>query len=286
MHVTIVSGLSGAGKSVALHTLEDEGFYCVDNLPGTMLPALIDNLIQSQSRHFNNMAIGIDARGEPSSIDSFLGIVDDLRRNPDLSIKILFLETNREMLIKRFSETRRKHPLTSASTPLVNAIDQEALMLAGMKEQADVVIDTSTLNLHQLREIIRHALVDTESTGPALQFQSFGFKHGNPSNTDFTFDVRCLPNPYWQPNLRALTGLDEPIVKFLQEHESVERMYIDIKEFLTRWLPVFGKESRAYLTISIGCTGGRHRSVYIADKLARHFATISSNVSIRHREIN
>ena len=285
MKVIIVTGLSGSGKSVALHTLEDVGFYCVDNLPGSMLPELISRLDQSVEMNHDSVAVGIDARSEPDSLGALIQIIDDLDKLENLTVDILFLETNQEILLKRFSETRRKHPLSNQATPLLSAIKKEQNFLLTLKERADLVIDTSRLNLHQLREIIFKRMVGREKENLALLFQSFGFKYGSPRSSDFVFDVRCLPNPYWDPAIRTYTGLDEPVRQFLESHEVVEEMYGSIKDFVERWLPVFESENRSYLTVSIGCTGGRHRSVYLTNRLLEHFTSLSSNVSVHHREL-
>ena len=285
MRVIIVTGLSGSGKSVALHTLEDVGFYCVDNLPGSMLPELISRLDQSVEMNHDSVAVGIDARSEPDSLGALIKIIDDLDKLENLTVDILFLETNQEILLKRFSETRRKHPLSNQATPLLSAIKKEQNFLLTLKERADLVIDTSRLNLHQLREIIFKRMVGREKENLALLFQSFGFKYGSPRSSDFVFDVRCLPNPYWDPAIRTYTGLDEPVRQFLESHELVEEMYGSIKDFVERWLPVFESENRSYLTVSIGCTGGRHRSVYLTNRLLEHFTSLSSNVSVHHREL-
>lgn len=283
MRIIIVSGLSGSGKSVALDTLEDEGFYCVDNMPCTLIPNLIEHVTQAPGNCVDMMAIGIDARSAGASVDAFNIALDALKKS--FSAEIVFLETNQATLIKRFSETRRKHPLTGANATLISAIEHEVELLRSIRMRADIIIDTSALNLHQLRETIRQQVISSDPTGPALQFQSFGFKHGSPANTDFVFDVRCLPNPYWNPSIRANTGLEQPVIDFLEEHQSVHDMFNDIADFLRRWLPVFQRENRAYLTVSIGCTGGRHRSVYLATKLATHFAKERSNVTVSHREL-
>lgn len=286
MRLAIISGQSGSGKSVALHTLEDEGYYCIDNLPCALLPSLIEEVYKSEEKHYDRLAVSIDARSESSSISTFPQMLQELRTKDSLSVEVLFLETNRNTLIKRFSETRRKHPLSTASTPLDIAIERENDVLTTIKSEANLKIDTSSLNLHQLREVIRHQFLQADNDGPAVQFQSFGFKHGAPANTDFVFDVRCLPNPHWDPSLRALTGKDEPVVKFLQQHEMVDNMYTDIAQFMSVWLPRFRAENRAYLTISIGCTGGRHRSVYLVERLAAHFGEGIANVSVKHRELD
>jgi len=285
VRVIIVTGLSGSGKSVALHTLEDVGFYCVDNLPGSMLPELISRLDQSVDMNHDYVAVGIDARSEPDSLGSLIQIIDNLDKLDNLTIDILFLETNQDILLKRFSETRRKHPLSNQKTPLLSAIGKEAGFLLPLKERADLVIDTSRLNLHQLREIIFKRMVGRENESLALLFQSFGFKYGSPRSSDFVFDVRCLPNPHWDPAIRTYTGLDEPVQQFLESHKMVEEMYDSIKSFVEKWLPVFESENRSYLSISIGCTGGRHRSVYLANRLSQHFNSLSGNVSVHHREL-
>lgn len=285
MRTIIVSGLSGSGKSVALHTLEDEGFYCVDNLPGMMLPDLIDMISQQADRQIDNMAVGIDARSLLTSMDAFLEIVLSLRSVSPRTVEILFLETSRNVLIQRFSETRRKHPLSFNNVPLVSAIEQESLLMQEIQSNADWVIETSALNLHQLRQTIHNQLLDTDFNGPALLFQSFGFKHGIPASTDFVFDVRCLPNPYWDSSLRSQSGLDEPVSRFLEQHRAVGQTLTDIGDYVERWLPSFREGNRAYLTISIGCTGGRHRSVYIAQKLRERFAGSEPSVGVRHRDI-
>ena len=286
MRIIIVSGMSGSGKTVALHTLEDEGFYCVDNLPGSLLPDLIATLTSPDSPRYETIAVGVDARSDENSINDFVKVLERLIKDDKLTIEILFLETRRETLLKRFSETRRKHPLSSKGIPLVTAIRKEADFLMQMKEHADLVIDTSTLNLHQLREIILTRMIGRKTESLALLFQSFGFKHGSPQSSDFVFDVRCLPNPYWEPAIRSFSGLDEPVREYLERHPLVEEMYDSIRVFVEKWLPVFEAENRAYLTISIGCTGGRHRSVYLASRLAEHFLQHNDNVSTRHREFS
>jgi len=225
-------------------------------------------------------------RGEHYTPDEFLTVVRSLQARTDLQTDVLFLDTSRQTLSTRFSETRRKHPLSSGNVPLISAIDKEISLLSSIRHEADLVIDTSLLNLHQLRKIISTDVLGRTSADLSLIFQSFGFKHGQPASTDFMFDVRCLPNPYWEPKLRAFTGKDQPIIEFLGAQENVQHMYCDIKDFVERWLPRFENENRSYLTVSIGCTGGRHRSVYLCERLAEHFSGLRANVSIRHRESN
>jgi len=254
----IVTGLSGSGKSVALHTLEDEGFYCIDNLPSSMVNDLLDTVLAEKNKLFDKLAIGIDMRGEHYTPDQFLSVIKSLQARTDLQTDVLFLDTSRQTLSTRFSETRRKHPLSSGGTPLINAIDNEITLLAGVRHEADLVIDTSLLNLHQLRNIISTDVLGRLSSDLSLIFQSFGFKHGQPASTDFMFDVRCLPNPYWQPELREFTGKDDPIIDFLGAQDDVQNMFNDIQQFVQRWLPHFDNENRSYLTVSVGCPGGRH----------------------------
>jgi len=280
----IVTGLSGSGKSVALHTLEDEAFFCIDNIPAYLLSDLIDKLLATGSDLYNNLAIGVDMRSERASADDLLTLLKDLKQRTDLTTEVLFLDTDRNTLVTRFSETRRKHPLSSEELPLISAIDAETKLMEPVKTEADLVVDTGSMNLHDLRDIIRTYLLGKTEGGLALIFQSFGFKHGTPASTDFMFDVRCLPNPHWEPDLRPFTGKDEPIIKYLEEQPEVESMFRDIRDFVARWLPRFESENRAYLTVSIGCTGGRHRSVYLTERLADHFSDHRGNVSRRHRQ--
>jgi len=283
--LTIVTGLSGSGKSVALHTLEDEGFFCIDNLPAALLPDVIDRLLESERDLYDRLAIGIDMRSERGSAQDLLALVANLKQRDNVDVEMLFLDTDRGTLVTRFSETRRRHPLSNESLTLIAAIDEEARVLDSVKVQADLVVDTSALNLHELRGIVRTYLLGRTSSGLSLIFQSFGFKHGNPASTDFMFDVRCLPNPHWEPEIRPFTGRDAPVIDFLEGQPDVARMFEHIRHFIADWLPCFEAEQRAYLTVSIGCTGGRHRSVYLAERLRSHFANGRAGVSLRHREL-
>ncbi len=282
----IITGLSGSGKSVALHTLEDEGFYCIDNLPGSMIMSLLEIVQQDENRLFENLAIGIDMRGEQHTASAFLRLIKRLHALQEVQTEVVFLDTDRNTLSTRFSETRRRHPLSNKDIPLISAIDKEIKLLEGVKAESDLVIETSALNLHQLRDIISSDVLGKSRAGLSLIFQSFGFKHGTPASTDFMFDVRCLPNPYWEPELREYTGRDEPIIDFLGDQADVQAMFSGIQEYIARWLPLFETENRAYLTVSIGCTGGRHRSVYLCEMLAAHFQHLRENVSLRHRELS
>jgi len=284
MRCLIVSGQSGSGKSVALHTLEDAGFYCIDNLPVELLPDLVETL-SKRSLH-QKIAIGIDARSNDSEgMKTVPDVLTNLRET-GVTVEVLFLQTDLDTLVRRFNETRRRHPLTTDSIPLVQAINLERERLEPISHLADVFIDTTYSNLHQLRQQIRDRFIESGDEGMSMLFQSFGYKYGTPLDTDFAFDIRCLPNPHWEVTLRPMTGRDEPIKKFLEEHASVEEMYQSIADFLSRFVPQFEAENRAYLTISIGCTGGRHRSVYMSERLAATFRQSGHNASVRHRELD
>ncbi|MEW7991584.1 MAG: RNase adapter RapZ [Candidatus Thiodiazotropha sp.] len=280
----IVSGLSGSGKTIALHTLEDMGYYCIDNLPISLLISVADHLIGEPEAIFSKTAVGIDARSQPSQISTLPNMVDDIRRR-GLDCKVLFLDTMAETLIKRFSETRRKHPLTNEQRSLPEAIRYERELLAPVIEAADLRIDTTHTNLHELRDMVRHRIGGEEGRVSIL-FESFGFKHGLPRDVDFVFDARCLPNPYWQEELRAFNGMEAPVADYLASHSEVTGMLSDMIDFLARWIPAFEADGRSYLTIAVGCTGGQHRSVFLVERLARHFAQAGLDVMSRHRELS
>ncbi len=271
---------------MALHTLEDEGFYCIDNLPTDILHDVLDRLMAIQSDTYQKLAIGVDMRSERNCTDGLLQLFKKYSSRTDVSIQVLFLDTDRGVLSRRFSETRRLHPLSGTDLPLATAIDTEARLLVDVKAAADHVIDTSSLSAAELSEIIRQHVLDQPAGTLLLVFQSFGFKNRIPTTTDYIFDVRCLPNPYWEAQLRDYTGRDQPIIDFLDSKPEVTRMYEHIRDFLAPWLPEFANGNRAYLTVSIGCTGGRHRSVYISERLAEHFRQSMNNVSLRHRELS
>lgn len=285
MRLIVVSGLSGAGKSVALNTLEDEDFYCIDNLPTGLISPLVEQLLPGDMAIHECVAVGIDARSDVSDLRAFPELLDRLRERDGLSVEVVFLQTAMDTLLRRFSETRRKHPLSRDGMPLIEAIDREQDILSGISDRADLLIDTTHLTLHGLRALLRERLLPDDPHGLSLLLQSFGFKNGVPLDSDFVFDVRCLPNPHWEPRLRALTGADQEVIEHLEASEDVERMFESIRDFLERWLPAFQAENRAYMTVSIGCTGGQHRSVYLAYRLAGHFRDRIEQVSVRHREL-
>lgn len=283
MRFIIVSGLSGSGKTIGLHALEDMGYYCIDNLPVRLLPVFAQQISESDTDTLQRVAVGIDARNRTFLDD----LPDSLARLREMGFnyEILFFQADESILIKRYKETRRKHPLTDTDTSLLEGIEQEKLQLEPLSSNADLRIDTTYTTPHDLRRQIRDFASDGSDTGLTLMFRSFGFKHGTPLDADYVFDIRCLPNPYWQPELRRFTGLDEPIIDFMERHEAVEEMIESIRLFLEKWIPAFGQEHRNYLTIGIGCTGGLHRSVYVAERLARYFGARDIRTLVRHREL-
>ncbi len=282
--IVIISGMSGAGKSFALHTLEDNGYYCIDNLPSQLLEALLGT---AQIARQPYLAIGIDIRGGRDSLLDTPAIIKRIRQRVPKT-QLVYLYADQEVLRKRYNETRRRHPLASETQELDTAIAIEARLMDPLAENADLRLDTSQTSVYELGRILKARICQTESQTFSLMFQSFGFKHEAPSDSDFMFDVRCLPNPYWVHDLRSLTGRDPGIVEWLESHDAVHQMYTDIRDFLERWMPSRdGSCQRAYMTISIGCTGGRHRSVYITEKLYQHFRErLGDNVILRHRELN
>lgn len=284
MRLIIISGMSGSGKSVALHALEDLDYYCIDNLPIGMLPAFSVQILSKPDSLYDDFAVGIDVRNLSGDLSIFPELLEEMRGN-DLHCDVIFLDADDTTLIKRFSETRRKHPLTDEGTPLSEAIQDERRALEPVSSCADLVFDTSKTTVHQLRELIRDRILGSQDNKLSLQFESFGFKHSTPVDANFVFDIRCIPNPHWVPELRSLTGKDQPVIDYLENHHEVIKMYDDLKQFLAEWIPSFAAENRSYLTIAIGCTGGQHRSVYMAEKLAAYFRNTNSNVLTRHREL-
>jgi len=284
MKLIIVSGLSGSGKSVALHVLEDLKYYCIDNLPIGMLPSLADEIVRSNQNTNQWFAVGIDARNLSGELVSF---PDALQALTDAGIQseIFFLEADDVTLLKRFSETRRKHPLSDDEVPLNEAILQERHLLEPVSSRADLRIDTSMTNIHQLRDIIRNRVQSSSKTQLSIQFQSFGYKHGIPVDADFVFDIRCIPNPHWVNELRQLTGKDKAVADYLERHEDVHTMYEDIWQFIEKWIGCFEADNRSYMTVAVGCTGGHHRSVYMVERLANHFREKRNGILIRHREL-
>ncbi len=278
MELILISGLSGSGKSVALNLLEDSGYYCVDNLPVVMLTVLT-RMLQEDGVH--KVAVAIDARAA-HGIDLLPEKLEKLKSG-NINVTFLFLHSTEETLLKRYSESRRRHPLASADQTLIEAIRAERELLepiSGLGHR----IDTSGMKANGLREWVRQFIEAAPGLGLTLMFESFGFKHGIPLDADFVFDVRCLPNPHYDPDLRPLTGRDRPVIDFLENQAEVALMREDIHRFVATWLPCFIRDNRNYLTVAIGCTGGQHRSVYIAEWLAREFAD-RVRVLVRHRTL-
>ncbi|MDP2636546.1 MAG: RNase adapter RapZ [Pseudoalteromonas sp.] len=278
MELIIISGRSGSGKSVALRVLEDLGYYCVDNIPVNLLPSLV----RSVSENYDKIAVSIDVRNLPKEQEEFNDILEYLPgfANPTL----FYLDSDDQTLIKRFSETRRLHPLSIDSLPLDLAIKQEKILLDVLITRADFILDTTELSVHQLAESIREKILGKKDKTLIITFESFGFKHGIPKQADYVFDARFLPNPHWEPELKPLTGLDQPVKDYLASHSIVQKFTWQIQTFVQTWLPHLERNNRSYLTIAIGCTGGQHRSVYLAQTIGESFAMSHNNVKIRHRE--
>lgn len=284
MQLILLSGLSGSGKSIALHTLEDMGFYCIDNLPFFLLQELVLGLRETLDVAFSKTAVGIDARGNLEALPQLPPLVQTARER-GIDCRVLFLETQFEMLIQRYSETRRRHPLTTPERSLREAIQLEQDFLEPVRQHADLVLDTTRTNVHELRDQVRRWLLGGEAPRLSILLKSFGFKHGVPPDADFVLDVRCLPNPHWQSELRLLTGRDPEVARFLEASPEALQLRSDIFAFFERWIPRFETDGRSYLTIAIGCTGGQHRSVYMTEALGQYLEAHGHTVIIRHREL-
>lgn len=284
MKLIIITGISGSGKSTALHVLEDLGYYCVDNLPASLLPALIEDMLNQHKPDYQKVAVGIDARNPTADLDQFAQICNNLGAS-GIVVELLFLDADTPTLLKRFSETRRRHPLSNRGLALIEAITQEKKILEPLRASATLCIDTTHTHQHQLRDLIVDRVGRRIGEVLAILFISFGYKHGIPHDADYIFDLRCLPNPHWEPHLRPLTGKSQEVAKFLEKNPLVEEMYQMLEKFISIWAPRFEANNRAYLTIALGCTGGQHRSVYFAERLGNYFSSQRPNVQIRHREL-
>ena len=278
MEVIIISGLSGSGKSIALNALEDNDFYCIDNLPVTLLSSISQHL---NHEHQDKVAISVDIRS--INIEKLPHVIKEIE-SLSIKTKLIYLESSTESILRRFGETRRKHPLANEKLSLAQAIEKERAMLAPLAE-IGYKIDTSNMSVNALKKTLNE-LIQLKENNLALQFSSFGYKFGIPLDADFIFDVRCLPNPHYESDLKDLTGIDKPVADFFQNYKEVDKMYKDINHFISEWLTAFKNDQRHSLHIAIGCTGGKHRSVYIANKLFTHFSNPKSQVIIRHRDIN
>ncbi|NUO78195.1 MAG: RNase adapter RapZ [Lysobacter sp.] len=283
----IVSGLSGSGKSVALHTFEDLGYYCVDNLPAELLPEFVRSVVKADDGAPAKLAVSIDVRNRHSdlaNIPGWLSTVGALGVDP----KLVFFDARDEVLLKRYADTRRRHPLSQLGLALADAIALEHQVLRPLRQIADAVVDTSDLNVHQLRRYVITEFGMGGETGMSLLFESFAYRRGVPADADFVFDARALPNPHWDPTLRPLSGRDAGVREYLQAQPYVQQFVGQIGEFLDTWLPRLQADStRSYATIAFGCTGGRHRSVYLAERLAEHARERGWNeVAVHHRELD
>lgn len=279
MVLMIVSGRSGSGKSVALRALEDMSFYCVDNLPVVLLPQLAQTLAERNT----SVAVSIDMRNMPKTPEVYQRVMAQLPAS--FSPQLLFLDASRNTLIRRYSDTRRLHPLSNKNLSLESAIDKESELLEPLRSNADLIVDTSEMSVHELVEILRTRLLGKRERELTMLFESFGFKYGIPIDADYVFDVRFLPNPYWDPKLRSISGLDKPVAAFLDRHTEVYNFVYQTRNYLEQWLPMLEINNRSYLTVAIGCTGGKHRSVYVAEQLADYFRSRGKNVQSRHRTL-
>ena len=284
LRLIIVSGLSGSGKSVALHVLEDQGYYCIDNLPAGLLVSAVDEIRQGAGDATSRLAVGVDARNHAANLDRMPDLLHELESR-GVRTDIIFLHASDEILLQRYGESRRRHPLADRGTQLRAAIQSERAILAEIELSADLVIDTSESSIYELADIIRSRVDRRETDSLSVLIESFGFKFGIPRDADFVFDLRSLPNPYWTMKLRGLTGMDAEVREFLDAQERFTAMYDDISDFLSRWIPHYAAVNRGYLTVALGCTGGQHRSVYMAEKIAAALREQHDQVLIRHNAL-
>jgi len=283
MRLVIISGLSGSGKSVALNVLEDTSFYCIDNIPIGLLRSFLKEIASRENPDYDQVGVGLDARNLPDIVQ-LPGLIDELRE-AGAFCEVIFLQAADDILLSRFSETRRRHPLTSDDVSLPEAIAREREVLGPIIDMADLLIDTSSTTVSDLRNLVRARVGDRKEDVLSILIESFGYKHGLPTDADFVFDVRCLPNPYWEPKLRPLNGRDTPVRDFLSAEAQVLEMIDDIEGFLKHWIPRYQNFQRSYLTVAIGCTGGQHRSVYVAEALAERLMAAHGPIQTRHHEL-
>ena len=284
MRLIIVSGLSGSGKSVALHILEDLGYYCVDNMPAALLKSVIEEVKTDSDESEQLLAVGVDARNRQEDLESLPRLLEELKQQ-QIQTELLFLQSSDDVLLQRYRESRRRHPLAEHGTALRAAIDRERELMSVIVNAADLIIDTSRTSVYELADTIRERVGSRSTQSLSVLLESFGFKNGIPADADFVFDMRCLPNPYWTVELRGLTGRDKEVSDFLDAQDAFVRMYEDILEFLRRWIPEYDDVHRGYLTVAIGCTGGQHRSVYMTEKLAAALRDMHDPVLTRHNEL-
>ena len=282
-HLIVLTGVSGGGKTVALRALEDLDFYCVDNLPPSLLPQLVEAVSHGAGRR-RRIAVGVDVRNRGADFEHLPAALSALAA-AGVQLHLIFLDCRDEVLVKRYSETRRRHPLATRGMSLADAIAEERHLLRPLMAIAEKVIDSSELNVHQLRRLVATGYAQA-TEGMTLMFQSFAFKRGLPLDSDFVFDARCLPNPHWQPRLRPLSGKDAPVREYLEGEPLVAEYLADTTRWLDAWLPRFEQDDRSYVTVAIGCTGGRHRSVYLVEQLAAHYRETRESVLTFHRELD
>ncbi|HEY4144189.1 RNase adapter RapZ [Pinirhizobacter sp.] len=283
IRLVVLTGMSGGGKTVALRALEDLEFYCVDNLPAALIPQLVAAVSQGEHGPQTHIAVGVDVRNREADLSRMPSVLSDIAAT-GVEVHLIFLDSRDDVLIKRYSETRRRHPLSSEGLSLADAIARERKLLRPLSAIAERVLDSSELNVHQLRRLIATGYA-AASDGMTLMFESFAFRRGLPLDADFVFDARCLPNPHWEARLRPLSGKDAPVREYLEQQPLVEQYFNDTVHWLENWLPQFEKDDRSYVTICIGCTGGRHRSVYLVEKLAEHFRNRRGSALTFHREL-
>jgi len=284
MRLIIVSGLSGSGKSVALHMLEDLDFYCIDNVPVTLLGSMLEQLTGSDDPTYANLAVGVDARNRAADLNKIPELFKSLS-DSGLTMEVIYLHADTDMILRRYRETRRKHPLRNNGMSMQEAIELERKLLGPISNSSDLVIDTTQTSVYELRELIRERVGRRDESEISLMVESFGFKHGVPFDADFVFDVRCLPNPYWEIPLRPLNGRDPEVIEFLEDDPAVRTMIQDILGFLRHRIPEFIEARRNYMTVAIGCTGGQHRSVYVVDRITAALKEEFQHVLTRHNEL-
>lgn len=284
MRLIIVSGLSGSGKSVALNLLEDAGFYCIDNIPAALLGSVISTIVATGDAFYDNLAVGVDARSRAADLAALPELIGQLR-GQGMRCEVLFLHADEQSLLRRYAESRRPHPLAAAGMSLREAIAREKELLGPVISCAELIIDTSHSSVYELRDMVRNRVGLHTGPGLSILVESFGYKNGIPPDADLVFDLRCLPNPHWESALRPLTGQDAPVIDYLERSPLAQQLFTDIRTFIERWIPHFDDFNRNYLTVALGCTGGQHRSVYLAEKLAAALREKHPQVLIRHREL-
>jgi UPF0042 nucleotide-binding protein len=281
VRLIFLSGLSGSGKSVALHMLEDLGYYCIDNMPAALLRPFISHTVRGNNPAYARTAVGLDARNTDTEIATVPALIDEFKRS-GIDCEVIFLVANQDELLRRFAETRRAHPLRQGGADLRGAIAEERRLLEPLLSAADLVIDSTNIGVHELRELIKQRVAGGAPERLSILFESFGYKHGIPADADFVFDVRALPNPYWDKSLRALSGRDEAVIRYLDAEPAVQLYIADLIRFMDGRIPEYRAGNRRYLTVAVGCTGGQHRSVYIVEKLAAHYGSGHPEVRLRH----